>query len=198
MAAEAIGSDFDPLVEFYGMWNTELAEDYLPIPHALVGKYECLDGYLIMSPREGSSPNSYATLTLGHLLFEPARTAGHRAYSALNVTFAPSRWIEPDLVVLKQPVKGLTWVPVEKVLIPIEFVSASSRRRDRIDQPALCAAAGVPYFMRVEIDQYDAHVELFKLDDGEYTLHAKAQAGQLFETELPFPISFDPAVLLES
>jgi Uma2 family endonuclease len=197
VSAEAIAPDFDPLAEFYGIWNTDLAEDYLPIPHVHAGKYECLDGYLIMSPREGS-PNSYAALLLGHLLFEPARAAGHRAYSALNVTFSPNRWIEPDLVVLNQPVKGLTWVPAEKVLIPIEFVSTSSRRKDRIDKPALCAAAGVPYFMRVEIDQYDVHVELFKLDDGEYTMHAKAQAGQLFETELPFPISFDPAVLLES
>jgi Uma2 family endonuclease len=197
VAAEAIAPDFDPLVEFYGMWNTELAEYYLPIPRVHAGKYECLDGYLIMSPREGSR-NSNAALELGHILRGPARTAGHRAYSALNVTFAPNRWIEPDLVVLNQPVKGLTWVPIEMVLIPIELVSASSRRRDRIDKPALCAAAGVPYFMRVEIDQDDAQVEMFKLDDGEYILHTKAQAGHLFETEVPFPISFDPAVLLES
>lgn len=197
LAAEAVAPDFDPLVELYGMWTTEMAEHYLPIPHAqLIGKYECLDGYLIMSPREGS-PNSFAALELGHILRDPARAAGHRAYSALNVEFHPSRWIEPDLVVLKEPVKDLTWVPADKVLIPIEFVSASSRRRDRIDKPAVCAHAGIPYFMRVEIDDHEVHVELFKLDDGKYTVHAKALAGQRFETDLPFPISFDPAVLLE-
>jgi Uma2 family endonuclease len=198
MAAEPIAPDFDPLVELYGMWTTEAAEHYLPIPHTrLVGKYECLDGYLITSPREGS-PNSYATLELGHILRDPARAAGHRAYSALNVEFHPNRWIEPDLVVLKEPVKGLTWIPADKVLIPIEFVSTSSRRRDRIDKPGLCAEAGIPYFMRVEIDEHDAHVELFKLDAGEYVLHAKALGGQQFMTIEPFPISFDPAVLLEA
>jgi hypothetical protein len=85
-----------------------------------------------------------------------------------------------------------------KVLIPIEFVSASSRRRDRIDRPAVCAKAGIPYFMRIEIDDHDARVELFKLADGAYTVHAKALAGQRFETEIPFPVCFDPAVLLES
>ncbi|MFD1045970.1 Uma2 family endonuclease [Kibdelosporangium lantanae] len=198
MAAEALTSEFDPLVELYGMWTTELAEHYLPIPNApLVGKYECLDGYLIMSPREGSR-NSYAAVVLGALLLEPARVAGCRAYSALNVQFEMDRWIEPDLAVLKAPVKGLTWVPVDQVLMPVELVSKSSRRRDRIDKPALCAEVGVPYFMRVEIDEYSAHVELLKLDGDRYVLHAQALSGQLFETDLPFPLSFDPVVMLES
>jgi hypothetical protein len=101
-------------------------------------------------------------------------------------------------VVLKEPVKGLTWVPVDKVLMPIEFVSTSSRRRDRINKPTMCAEAGVPYFMRVEIEDYSAHVELLRLDGDKYVVHAQALSGQRFETELPFPISFDPAVLLES
>jgi hypothetical protein len=91
----------------------------------------------------------------------------------------------------------LTWVPVDKVLMPVEFVSRSSRRRDRIDKPALRAEAGVPFYMRVEVDEHDAHVELLKLDGDRYVMHAKALSGQLFDTELPFPFSFDPAVLLE-
>jgi hypothetical protein len=198
VAAKTVAPEFDPLVEFYGMWTTELAEHYLPIPHVpLVGKYECLDGYLIMSPREGSR-NSYAALELGHVLRDPARDAGHLAYSALNVGFHPDRWIEPELVVLEQPVRDSTWIPAEKVLIPVEFVSTCSCRRRRIDKLAVCADAGIPYFMRVAIDDHDAKVQLFKLGDGRYTVHAKALAGQLFETEVPFPFSFDPAVLLES
>lgn len=198
MAAEPLTSEFDPLVELYGMWTTELAEHYLPIPHApLVGRYECLDGYLIMSPREGSQ-NIHAAAELRDVLGDPAHAAGCRAYLTLNVEFHPNRWIEPNLVVLKEPIKRLTWVPVDKVLMPVELVSKSSRRRDRIDKPALCAEAGVPYFMRVEIDEYSAHVELLKLDGDRYVLHAQALSGQLFETELPFPLSFDPVVLLES
>jgi Uma2 family endonuclease len=195
VAAQPVAPDFDPLVELYGMWSTGLAERYLPVPSA--GKHECLDGYLILSRRHGS-PNSFAALELGHILRGPARAAGHRAYSALNVMIHESRWIEPDLAVLKEPVKGLTWVPADKVLMPIEFVSASSRRRDRIDKPAVCADAGIPYFMRIEIDDDEAHVELSRLEDGKYVVHAKALTGQQFETEAPFPISFDPVVLLES
>ncbi|GAB3485232.1 hypothetical protein [Amycolatopsis cihanbeyliensis] len=37
-----VSPEFDPLVEFYGMWNTELAEQYLPLPRVHARKYECL------------------------------------------------------------------------------------------------------------------------------------------------------------
>lgn len=195
-APAAVPSPFDPLVDLHGLWTTELAERYLPIEGAPPAKYECLDGNLIMSPREGSA-NSYATFELGALMREPARKAGYVAYSSLNVLFNHRRWIEPDLAVLRRPVKNLTWVPVEQVLMPVVFVSPSSRRNDRIDKPRLCAAAGVPYFLRVEISHDEAHLELLRLDNGKYRMHAEASAGQEFNTDRPFSISFDPAVLLE-
>jgi Uma2 family endonuclease len=191
-------SPFDPLVDLHGLWTTELAERYLPIEGAPPAKYECLDGNLIMSPREGS-PNSWATVRLIVLMDSPAREAGYFPYSSVNMLFNDRRWIEPDLTVLHQQVKNVIWVPAERVLMPIEFVSRSSVRRDRIDKPALCAEAGVPYFLRVEVNEHDAHLELLRLvDGGEYTLHAKASAGEEFSTELPFSLSFDPAELLES
>jgi len=192
-----MASGFDPLVELRGLWTTELAERYLPIEGLPPAKYECLDGDLILSPRENTG-NAYAALELGVMLREPARKTGALAYTAVNVRFDHQGWIEPDLVVLREPVKQVTWVPVELVLMPIEFVSRSSRRMDRIDKPALCAAAAVPYFMTVEISRRDVHVELLRLNDsGEYVIHAKALAGQEFRTELPFPLAFDPAELME-
>jgi Uma2 family endonuclease len=199
MSAEPIPltEPFDPLVELAGMWTTELAERYLPIPGAVVGKYECLDGKLIMSPYEGTS-NGYGMLRLAMKIDGAAIKAGYRVYPTINMTFGPQRWIQPDAIVLKEPVKALTWVPAEKVLMPIEFVSPSSRLRDRIDKPRLCADAGIPYFMWVEVSRDDVRVELLRLEAGGYVPTAKALAGQLFETELPFPMSFDPADLLES
>jgi Uma2 family endonuclease len=154
-----------------------------------------LDGNLIMS----HSGNSYAFLDLGSMLRSAAREAGYRAYGSLNVLFHRQRWIQPDLTILRQPLKRENWVPIELVLMPIEFVSPSSGHQDRIDKPALCAAAGVPYYMWVEITDHEAHVDLLRLDDsGEYVVQAKALAGQEFRTDLPFPLSFDPEVLLES
>ena len=45
---------FDPLVDLAGLWTTRLAERYLPLDDLPPAKYECVNGRLIMSPREGA------------------------------------------------------------------------------------------------------------------------------------------------
>jgi hypothetical protein len=62
----------------------------------------------------------------------------------------------------------------------------------------MCAGAGVPYFLRVEIVRRLRHasVELFKLVDGGYVTLTRAIAGQPFETTEPFPMRFDPIQLV--
>lgn len=102
------------------------------------------------------------------------------------------------MTILKEPVRDLTWVPADKVLMPIEVISACSRRRDRIDKPAMCAEAGIPYFMWVEVSSWSAHVELLDLRGNRYHTIALGVVDQQFETENPFPIAFDPAILLET
>jgi hypothetical protein len=150
-----------------------------------------------MSPCEGAW-NSYGELELGALLRGPARDAGFRMYNSVNMRFGEQRWIEPDLTVLRGT-SGELWVPSDKVVMPVEFVSPGSRWADEYAKPKLCADADVPYFLRVKIQPYSsAFVELLRLDEGRYLPHASACDGQLFETHLPFPFSFDPEVLIES
>ncbi|RCW47162.1 Uma2 family endonuclease [Halopolyspora algeriensis] len=199
VAAPAYDPDeFDPLVELHGLWTPELADRYLPIPGMPPAKYECLDGKLILSPYEGSA-NIHAADELFVRLRKPARDAGGGAYTTLNIQLGAKRWIQPDFAVLKQPARGEVWIPADKVLLVGECVSPSSRQADRIDKPALCAAAGIEYFMRVEVSYTRRHAEvvLLRLDDDSYRVHAKALVGSTFATELPFPLSFDPAELLE-
>lgn len=189
---------FDPLIDLDGLWTPQLAERYLPIDGAPPARYEAVEGKLIMSPRGGSA-NSWAAVQLAVMLSEPVRAAGHAPYMALNVQLNPCTWIVPDLVVLAEPVKDLTWVPADKVLMPIEFVSPSSRRRDRIDKPRLAAEVGIPYYLRVEIDaQRDsAEMHLFELVGDEYRPVASALAGERFAIDVPFAVDLDPADLLE-
>ncbi|WP_158879566.1 Uma2 family endonuclease [Amycolatopsis anabasis] len=193
-----VPSEFDPLVEFYGMWNTELAEHYLPIPRVHAHKYECLGGYLIMSPYEGAA-NSYGEIRLGVILDGSVRSAGLLPYGTVNVRFSSDTWTQPDLTILKESARGATWVPADRVLMPIEFVSPSSRRRDRIDKPHLCAAAGVPWYLRVEINYAARYValRLGRLDGDHYVDHATARGGQRFAIDEPIKLDFDPAELLE-
>ncbi|MEU3457768.1 hypothetical protein ABZ671_29885 [Micromonospora sp. NPDC006766] len=65
-------------------------------------------------------------------------------------------------------------------------------------QPRRCAEGRVPYFMRVEVVRRLRHVavEFFTLAGGSYTSTARAASGELLKVDLPFPIEFDPAVLL--
>ena len=190
--------DFDPLVEVAGAWTPALADKYLPIPGAPPVKYECQDGKLILSPYEGSA-NTLAAYRLVSLFESPARAIGARAYPTLNVQLAVNRWIQPDFAILKEPARGEVWIPATKALLVGECVSPSSRRTDRIDKPAMCAAAGIDYFMQVEVSYAKRHAEivLLRLDGDRYAVHAKALAGSTFETEVPFPLSLDPADLLE-
>lgn len=198
MTTSVAREPFDPLVDFDGLWTPELAERYLPIEGAPPARYEAVSGKLVMSPRGGSA-NSWGTAELVALMRRPARRAGHALYSALNVQLNPDTWIEPDLVVLREPVRDLTWVPARKVLMPVELVSPSSRRRDRIDKPLLSAIAGIPYYLRVEINRKRnvAELHLFELVGEDYTPLASALAGETFQMPRPFEMSFDPADLLE-
>ncbi|GAA1132601.1 Uma2 family endonuclease [Kribbella jejuensis] len=196
MAAPAPEYPFDPLIDLDGLWTVELAQRYLPIEGMPPARYEAAEGRLRMSPREGSA-NSWAAAELVALLRSPARVAGHALYTALNVRTGLSGWIEPDLVLLHQPVRQQTWIEAEQVLCPIEIISPSSFHRDRIDKPAVCAALGIPYYMHVEIRPNDVLIELLRLTGGEYVLQAQARSGQTFAADEPFSFSFDPAELLE-
>src|SRR5690349_17069289 len=196
MAAPAPEYSFDPLIDLDGLWTVELAQRYLPIDGMPPARYEAVEGRLRMSPREGSA-NSWAAAELIALLRSPARAAGHALYTALNVRTGLSGWIEPDLVLLHQPVRQQTWIEAEQVLCPIEIISPSSFHRDRIDKPAICARQAIPYYMHVEIGVNDVEIELFRLVSGRYVRHARARSGEVFQTSEPFAFAFDPVDLLE-
>lgn len=199
MAAETVAPpEFDPLVEFYGMWNTELAEHYLPIPWTHARKYECVGGFLVMSPAEGTT-NGYGEVELGARLRVAVKAAGLHLYPQTNLRFNPDSWIVPDLTILRESARGAIWVQPDNVLMAVEFVSPSSRRRDRIDKPRLCAEAGIPWHLRVELDypSRSAYVRLDRLDGDRYTEFAAAHGGQRFTIADPFRLDFDPVELLE-
>jgi len=197
MAAPALSSRFDPLVELYGMWTTELAEHYLPVPGAPPAKYECVDGYLIMSPYE-AAPNVVAAIELRTLCKRSARALGLWAYTTLNLRFGEQRWIQPDFAVMRNQVPGV-WADVSDAVIVGEFVSPSSRRNDRVDKPRMCAEAGVPYYFygQVDLRRQRVSLRLDRLVGGAYEKIVEASVGEKFEMTEPFGVSFDPIELLD-
>ncbi len=70
----------------------------------------------------------------------------------------------------------------------VEVVSPGTRRRDRLEKPADYAAAGVPYYWRIEQDP--VHVYAYELGlDGTYQLAADSDEelvlAKPFEIRLP-------------
>lgn len=196
----AMPSPFDPLVDFDGMWTTELADRYLPLRELPNARYECIDGRLVMTPAE-TGTNSYAEGELLHLLKPAAKEAGYYVFGQVNLTFSPDRWIQPDLTVLHalpETDQDDRWIPVRLCTMAVEFVSPASRRQDFVDKPRRCAEAGVPYFMRVQVVRQIRHVgvEFLTLRDGGYVSTAQAVSGQRLKLDAPFTIDFDPVELL--
>jgi Putative restriction endonuclease len=197
----AESADFNPLVEFAGMWNMRLAEDFRAFLGARFGKWECIHGRLVVAPPTEASNNSWGEAQLAGLLGSSARRGGFFVYLSLNMAFDPDTWLQPDLNVLHRvPAVGdrKTWVPADHFTMPIEFVSVSTKHRDEHGKPQLLASAGVPYYMIVEIDPMERTVAVtqLKLSDGRYREIARATEG-VFTMVEPFEVSFDVAELLE-
>ncbi|KAB1906531.1 hypothetical protein [Micromonospora sp. AMSO31t] len=66
-----------------------------------------------------------------------------------------------------------------------------------IDRPREYAAAGVPFFLRVDLRNRVPALALYELVEGEYHPLAAAAAGATFVMRQPFEFSVDPADLLD-
>ena len=96
---------------------------------------------------------------------------GYEPQFAVGVVVDHRRTLEPDALVLHSPVDlDHHYYDAEQVVIAIEIVSPGTRKRDRMQKPALYAAAGVPHYWRVE--QSPLHIYAYDLVDGAYELVA--------------------------
>ncbi|MDT3396252.1 Uma2 family endonuclease [Streptomyces sp. B1866] len=106
----------------------------------------------------------------------------------------------PDVVVFDRTdldFFSLECLPVASVLLAVEVVSHGSRTDDRFRKPGMYAAAGIPYFWRVERGEDNIPVvHEFRLDEetGRYTAapDVPIHTGVL-RTDVPFPVELDLA-----
>ncbi len=156
-------------------------------------RYELVDGVpRVMSPPEIKHQRACKRADAA---FEAAAPAGFFVWQAIGVILAPDQLPIPDLVIVDIDDDELSNVPAEHVRLVLEVVSRSSRSDDRFRKPALYAQAGIPVYMRVELDD-PPHVVAYGIgDDGLYVETGWAEPGELLELTEPFPITLDPAVL---
>jgi Uma2 family endonuclease len=140
-------------------------EDVLLLPDD-APRVELTDGVMITLPQPTLGHQLVSSL-LWAWLSEHGPSAEFEPAGRLGVIVSHRDTLEPDLVLLRRPILGdHHFFDPSQVLIAVEIVSPGTRRRDRIEKPALYANAGIPHFWRIELDP--VHVHAYDLIGGRY------------------------------
>ncbi|MEU7573063.1 Uma2 family endonuclease [Micromonospora sp. NPDC049240] len=169
-------------------WTARDALELLPENNG--PRIEVLRGCVVVTPGGGIDRRS-SQLHLAHLIGVAARAVGRWAYRSVNLVSGDDLFI-PDLVVLRSPAGGLQAADVTAALLLGEIAPFGV-----IDRPREYAAAGVPYFLRVDLRNRVPALALYELVDDDYRPLAAAAAGTTFVMRQPFEFSVDPADLLD-
>jgi Uma2 family endonuclease len=157
-------------------------------------RYELVDGVpRVMTPPRGEHQDALLEL---HLALRETAPPGLHVVQRLGVILADDERPIPDLIVVRgERPRTLSNVPAERVVLAAEVVSRSSRSDDRFRKPAVYAQAGIPCYLRVELDP--PHVVAHRLGaDGVYEQAGRAEVGEVLTLTEPFPITIDPAALV--
>ncbi|MEV6595267.1 Uma2 family endonuclease [Actinoplanes sp. NPDC051346] len=193
MAMPAREPSFDILGTLNQPWTAQLALDLLPDHSG--PKVEVVRGSVIVTPHAGFDHQA-AERQLSFPLHQAARKAGMWAYPEVNIVSGEDLFI-PDFVVLRRSGGGKTFMPIGDAVLIGEIVSRGNRRKDVIERPREYAAAGVPFFLRVDFRNRIPSLVLHELSDGKYQPVVAAAAGGTFAMQQPFDFSIDPEDLLD-
>ncbi|MEO3867813.1 Uma2 family endonuclease [Nonomuraea sp. B12E4] len=171
-------------------------EDWLKLPET-GERIELIDGSFVVSPM----PAYDHALCAGRLvrILLDAAPAEFEVVETGNLRVGDDGLI-PDVVVgyAEAMHKGPVVLSSFDVVCVAEVVSPGKVNRDRdyTIKPPKYAAAGIPVFIRVDLEGDDTpQVEVFSLGEQGYGLVAVGKAGSVLTFDRPFPVSFDPAVL---
>lgn len=159
-------------------------EDVLNLP-ADAPRVELVNGVILVVPSPTADHQNICSLLWSWL--RQHAPDEFTAVQAVGVAVEFDRTYEPDVLLLRSEANGARhFFPADQVVIAIEVVSPHTRARDRFAKPAEYAAAGIPFFWRVEQDP--VHVFAYRLgSEGRYEL--AAESTDLLKLDAPFPIS---------
>lgn len=173
-------------------WTARLALKLLPETNG--PRIEVYRGSVVVAPHAGWDHQVIGT-NLAYLLRQAAKHAGFFAVAEVNVISGDDLFI-PDVVVMRTSGAGKVAVDISEAVLLVEIVS-KNRKKDVIDRPTAYAAAGVPWFMRVDFRNRVPAIVLHELVDGEYQPVRAEAAGTAFVMKEPFEFSIDPEDLLD-
>jgi Uma2 family endonuclease len=150
-------------------------------------RYELLDGVIVVTPAPTRS-HQRALVKLSALLLAAEVRPALTLVAPYDVTLAPTRRVQPDVLVFRAPDDPLP-------ALVIEVASPSTVRYDREQKLRAYADAGVPSYWLV--DAGVPAVEVLALDAGGYRRVLAAQGEEEVVVTDPLPVRFRPADLVD-
>ncbi|WP_236005107.1 Uma2 family endonuclease [Nonomuraea antri] len=157
-------------------------------------RYELFNGSLLVSP--APLPPHQDTIFLTQIILHKAAPRHLRAMTTINVRVSEQDFFIPDLAVVQRKAihtTGPMFSP-QDVLLVGEVVSPSTKLRDRALKVEAYAAAGIPTYWRIELNEGPT-LYVYTLDGDSYASPIAYKAGTVAHLTEPFPVSFDPAEL---
>jgi len=154
-------------------------------------QYELLDGMLLVTPL----PNIHHQRAKGRLLILLARACP----SDIEVLPGPLDWrpdrltsLQPDVLVLGT--KDFDANVAETMILAVEILSPSTRRKDLFLKRSRYQDAGVPSYWIV--DPEVPAITALELVDGQYVTVGEAIGDEAVTLERPFSVTIVPATLV--
>jgi Uma2 family endonuclease len=152
---------------------------------------ELLEGALLVNP----PPSGRHQLLTGDLVHRLRAAAGGdlAVVEGLGVRVPGGTVLIPDIVVgdrraVIEASSGI--LDPGDVALMVEVVSPSSHSMDRLTKPPLYAAAGIPAYWRVELEQGPA-VHVYRLDADAYVPSGVARPAEPLAVDVPFAMSVE-------
>ncbi|MEH1013229.1 Uma2 family endonuclease [Micromonospora sp. CPCC 206060] len=196
MSAEPIPRSLGSGSRSTGLWQPDPArqqradytvEDLLHLPHD-VPRVELVDGVIQVTPSPTLGHQSVSFL-LTRWLVQHA-PAGLRAAQAVGVALSANSSRQPDVLLHRAGVAmDRAYLSPGDVVLAVEIVSPGTRRTDRFTKPGEYAAAGIPYYWRIELDP--VHVYAYRLGQqigpsGDRQYELITDSAELIELTEPF------------
>jgi Uma2 family endonuclease len=185
MSTEAHASLFDHA----GPWTEE---EYLSLPDSW-RRVELVDGALLVSPNP-AFPHQRLARNLLYAL-DAAAPEQYEVMDAINVRIRPGRILIPDIAVTDWPGFTEAVIPADRVILAVEITSPSNAGDDRVLNPEQYARAGIPHYLRIDLDRDTVAATAYTLTAGAYRPVATAEQAGCLHLDVPFAVTLDLGTL---
>jgi Uma2 family endonuclease len=158
-------------------------------------RYELVNGVLVVTRAPGFTHQLVATRLTFLLVLHC--TAGFDVVSPVGLNLAPDHHRIPDLAVLRtdQVLPGMEYPDTPPALV-VEVASPITAKQDRSSKKDEYAAFGIESYWLVTPDRRRPVLTAYQLSGGCYEPVAVVSGEDTFRTEMPFPFSVVPALLV--